>query len=69
MEKKTKARATIGIGRIFYDLGELFKGVKDVEELKLAFSNTLLTENGFRGSNYSDEFFEKIEVEIGKKAE
>ena len=37
------------------DLGDLFKVIKDVEELKLTFSNTLLTENGFRGSNYSDE--------------
>jgi len=36
------------------DLGELFKVIEDMEELKLAFSNTLSIENGFRGSDYTD---------------
>lgn len=37
------------------DLGDIFKVIKDVDELKLAFSNTLSVENGFRGSKFSDE--------------
>ncbi len=37
------------------DLGDLFKVIKNVDELKLAFSSTLSVENGFRGSKFSDE--------------
>lgn len=46
------------------DLGELFKVIQDVEELKLAFLNTLSIENGFRGNDYTSEdvFNDIIEI-------
>jgi hypothetical protein len=43
------------------DLGELFKAIKDMKELRTAFSSTLSVENGFRGGHYSlDDVFNDI---------